>query len=166
MQISKAEYQKAYRTAHREQHLAYLKEYRAKNRHITREASRRWESENKEKYLEIRRAYYRNRLATDVNFRLRHNLRARMRAAVRGLGVKSSISLIGCSMQDLRSYLESKFQIGMSWNNHGEWHIDHVKPLSAFDLTDATQLKAACHYTNLQPLWASDNLKKGASYGR
>ena len=52
----------------------------------------------------------------------------------------------------------------MSWNNHGfgndKWHIDHIDPLDSFDLTDPMQLKEACHYTNLQPLWQPDNLHK------
>jgi hypothetical protein len=62
----------------------------------------------------------------------------------------------------LRARLEVKFQQGMSWDNYGQWHIDHIKPLAKFDLTDRTQFLAACHYTNLQPLWAEDNLSKGA----
>ncbi|MEM4726181.1 MAG: hypothetical protein QXG63_04505 [Nitrososphaerales archaeon] len=59
-------------------------------------------------------------------------------------------------------YLESKFLPGMTWDNHGRngWHIDHVRPLSSFDLTDPEQLKQACHYTNLCPMWANDNIRK------
>ena len=65
---------------------------------------------------------------------------------------------------ELRDYLESKFQPGMTWDNWttNGWHIDHIKPLASFDLTDREQFLRACHYTNLQPLWAIDNLKKGS----
>jgi len=65
-------------------------------------------------------------------------------------------------MPYLIAHLESKFQEGMSWENYGKngWHLDHIIPLSAFDLTDPEQLKIACHYTNIQPLWARDNLVK------
>ncbi len=68
--------------------------------------------------------------------------------------------MIGCSWIDFKIYLESKFTEGMSWDNYGKWHIDHIVPLSSFDLSDPVQLEKACHYTNLQPLWAKDNLKK------
>jgi hypothetical protein len=73
----------------------------------------------------------------------------------------SAVASLGCSVAKFKVYLESKFLPGMSWENHGEWHIDHVKPLDSFDLTDPSQLLAACHYRNLQPLWAIDNIKKG-----
>jgi hypothetical protein len=69
---------------------------------------------------------------------------------------------LGCSIPDFRKYLESRFQPGMDWSNWDRkgWHIDHVRPLASFDLTDPEQLKKACHFTNLQPLWAVDNLRK------
>lgn len=75
----------------------------------------------------------------------------------------SAVRDLGYSIQDFKKYIESKFQSGMTWDNHGfyGWHIDHIKPLSNFDLTNREQFLIACHYTNLQPLWACDNLRKG-----
>ncbi len=67
---------------------------------------------------------------------------------------------IGCTLAEFRSYIASLFQTGMSWSNHGEWHLDHVVPLCKFDLTDADEAREAMHYTNFQPLWAEDNFKK------
>jgi hypothetical protein len=62
-------------------------------------------------------------------------------------------------------WLEEKFVAGMTWENYGAaWHVDHVKPLAKFDLTQPEQLLQACHYTNLQPLSVSDNLHKGARF--
>jgi len=64
-------------------------------------------------------------------------------------------------LSELASYLESKFLPGMSWENRNLWHLDHIRPLKTFDLSEPAQLAAACHFTNLQPLWAADNLRKG-----
>lgn len=69
---------------------------------------------------------------------------------------------LGCSIEQLRKYLAARFQPGMTWNNYGKWHIDHIVPLSSVDLRDREQLLKACHYSNLQPLWAGDNSRKGA----
>lgn len=68
---------------------------------------------------------------------------------------------LGCSIEQLKEYLAARFQPGMSWSNHGEWHIDHIVPLSSVDLEDQEQLLKVCHYSNLQPLWAGDNSRKG-----
>ena len=73
----------------------------------------------------------------------------------------TTIKLLGCNINELRFYLEGKFIDGMSWDNYGEWHIDHIRPCASFDLTDPEQQKKCFHYTNLQPLWAEDNLSKG-----
>ena len=74
-----------------------------------------------------------------------------------------TIEYIGCSMLHARKHIEKQFKRGMHWNNHGTvWHIDHIIPLSKFDLTDPMQRKRANHFTNLQPLYVHENIKKGA----
>lgn len=70
--------------------------------------------------------------------------------------------LVGCSFLFLKKHLEAQFREGMSWDKPNSFHIDHIKPLSSFDLTDPEQLKAACHWSNLQPLYPEENLRKGA----
>lgn len=99
-----------------------------------------------------------------TEYKLANNLRTRINASIRnGSKAGSAVKSLGCSINELKVYLESKFLDGMSWDNWSRtgWHIDHIIPLSSFDLTDIDQLKAACHFTNLQPLWAKDNLIKG-----
>jgi hypothetical protein len=68
--------------------------------------------------------------------------------------------LIGCSMDELKIHLSSMFKEGMSWDNYGKWHIDHIKPCASFNLSDPAQQKECFHYSNLQPLWAIENIKK------
>ena len=83
-------------------------------------------------------------------------------------GKKTNIETVkdlGCSIEELKTHLESQFQPRMTWDNYGKWHIDHIKPLSNFNLENKEEFKEACNYKNLQPLWAKDNLIKGAKYG-
>jgi hypothetical protein len=118
---------------------------------------------NKDKIRVQKNNYYNNKRKTDIQFKLSRNLRSRLNSAVNGnYKSGSAIKDLGCTIEQLKQYLESKFQSGMSWDNWtlDGWHIDHIKPLASFDLTDRKQLLEACHYTNLQPLWATDNLIK------
>ena len=72
------------------------------------------------------------------------------------------MKLLGCSSEFLRQHLERQFKPGMSWENHGQWHLDHIKPCASFDLSKPEQQRICFNYKNLQPLWAIDNMKKGA----
>jgi hypothetical protein len=101
----------------------------------------------------------------NLEYKLACNLRARICRVIRSKEIKkdgSAIKDLGCSLREFHFYLEGKFKEGMSWENYGKfgWHIDHIVPLAFFDLTDREQLKQACHYTNLQPLWAKENYQK------
>jgi hypothetical protein len=101
----------------------------------------------------------------DANFKIAAMIRSRLHDALKN-NYKNGFAVdnIGCTIEFLKQYLESKFQPGMSWVNQGQWHIDHIIPLSKYDLNNNLELKKACHYTNLQPLWARDNLKKNDKY--
>ena len=112
-----------------------------------------------------------DRLNNDPLFRMRKNLRRRLTAAIKNCQKKgSAITDLGCSVQYLRVHLESLFSEGMNWSNYGfgpgKWNIDHIKPLTRFDLSDPDEIKIACNYKNLQPLWMLDNKTKGNKYGR
>jgi hypothetical protein len=111
-------------------------------------------------------ARYRERCRTEVAFRIRHALRARLRLALKHKGIReprSTLQLVGCTPNELRLCLERKFLPGMTWANHGKWHIDHIIPCAHFDLTDPEARKRCFHFSNLQPLWASENVRKGRS---
>lgn len=121
-----------------------------------------WYSNNKQHAKNINKEYSNKRRNSDPQFRLRVNLRNRLRGALKGtIKYSTTMELVGCSREELRIHLESKFQENMTWENYGTWHVDHIIPFAFFDLSDPEQLKKACHYTNLQPLWAKDNLSKG-----
>lgn len=122
-----------------------------------REYNRRYYQEHKHDLISRASMYIINNPKT----RLSNNIRRRLRLAIkRNWRTGSAVRDLGCSIDQLMAYLELKFRPGMSWDNYGKWHIDHVRPLSGFDLTDRIQLLQACHYTNLQPLWAEENARK------
>ena len=105
---------------------------------------------------------YRDKKQEDTNFQIKNATSARIRKAVqRGSKAAKTCSLLGCTIPELKLYLQSKFTNNMNWKNYGQWHIDHIKPCASFDLTVVTEQYKCFHYTNLQPLWAIDNLKKG-----
>lgn len=127
------------------------------------EYMRRWRKANPDKVNRSRRKGYRRRIAEDLPYRLSKMLRSRLHKLVSG-GSKgaSAVRDLGCTLPELVQHLQSKFTAGMTWENYGTkgWHIDHIRPLSSFDLTDPEQARAACHYTNLQPLWWHENVRK------
>ena len=133
---------------HKESHLEMKKKYK--------EANKGWYTEYHRKYSQERRL--------DPKARILDSLRARTYAAIKGKNKSAStMKLVGCSIEDLRSHLEQQFTERMSWENYGEWHVDHIKPCCKFDLTKEQEQKKCFHYTNLQPLWAKDNLSKGGT---
>jgi len=106
--------------------------------------------------------YKKEKYHSNIEYKIGEICRKRLTKALHGiLKYESTLSLLGCSTEKLRIHLESQFTNGMSWENYGEWHIDHIIPCSKFDLTIEENQKKCFHYTNLQPLWAKDNLSKG-----
>lgn len=132
-----------------------------------RSARSRWISEGGGR--EWMRNYMAQRRKEDLNYNIGNRLRSRIAHAVRGSGVRKALKtceLVGCSLEQLRKWLESKFTEGMNWDKFlsQEIHIDHAKPVDSFDLSDPDQQKVCFHFTNLQPLWARDNLSKRNKY--
>ena len=131
-------------------------DYYEKNKDIIKEKQRMsYYEKNKSKDVKHRRK-------TDPIFRLKTYLGNRLRVYLKGTNfIKNSkiFDIIGCSPIELKSHIESKFVDGMCWENHGEWHIDHIVPLSTGKTLE--EVYKLNHYSNLQPLWKIDNLKKG-----
>ena len=138
-----------------------LKWMRANVIHV-RQRNERWRKANPEKKHKVNRRWRKKALATNLLFRLRTRLRTRLYKAVRGdYRGGSAVRDLGCSIAELKAWLEAKFEPGMTWENYGPvWHIDHKLPLAGFDLTDPEQFRQAVHYTNLQPLFADENRTK------
>ena len=137
-----------------------LKSYYKHKEKINKYA-REYKKKNKDTLKVKNRQYVMKKYHEDINFRLKVLLRGRLwKVITRNSKKSSSLSLLGCTIEDLKSHLEKQFTKGMTWENYGKWHIDHIKPCSSFDLTNLEQQKICFHYTNLQPLWAKDNIKK------
>lgn len=104
--------------------------------------------------------YSKLKYETDPLFKLKHNIRSRLRQALRLASVDKKIStmcLLGCSWSMFKKHIESQFLESMDWCNSDEWDLDHIIPLSAFDLSNDKELRLATHYTNIQPLWSKEN---------
>ena len=139
-----------------------------KARCSTRHYYRNWEAERRKRNERGRQNRTKLSLARRLaikkrpELQIQERLRTRLKRAVKGHGRPSIRNLIGCSWQFLKEHIESQFLYGMSWDNRSKWHIDHKTPCAAFDLSQIDQQLACFHWSNLQPLWATDNLRKGA----
>jgi len=162
-------------------------EWRAANKEAIAQRDRTYRQENWSKLLATKAAYERQRRESDPDymesrretlnrsrarrwsavpqFRISCILRARLKDALGGKQKAATTQeLVGIDWAGLVAHIEKQFLPGMSWENYGyeTWHIDHIKPCASFDLTDPAQQRECFHYSNLQPLWAKDNLSKSA----
>lgn len=154
-----------YKALHKTQKAEYDARYRKINKEsISAKDKSRYES-NKEHIKNTVASWQKNQ-GCGSNFKIAKNIRDRLRKAIKSDEKRLTVDLLGCSIEELKYFLESKFDTGMTWDNYGfyGWHIDHIKPLSSFNLSNPEELSMACHYTNLQPLWAIDNLKKAKKW--
>lgn len=174
-----SEYHKSHKTPEvREELVAYNKEYRKANgakialsRKQRRAANpdamlaseRKWRAKNKN----YSNNYHKARKETDLSYKLACNLRTRLRFALKNARrPESLVKAIGCP--DLAAHIRTTYLPGMTDENYGngpgQWSVDHIRPLSKFDLTDPDQYRQANHYTNLQAMWHLDNVRKGNRY--
>jgi hypothetical protein len=169
---------KIYRERNPEKRKETIKKYFEKNKEKELLRFRNYVINNPEKRKDTIKKYYetnkqlinkkqyqinKKRYNEDILFKLKHNLRERIKDYLNQTKTiySKTFNIVGCTPYELKEYLESKFTDNMSWDNYGfyGWHIDHIIPLSS--AKDEEELKRLCHYTNLQPLWCTDNLSKG-----
>ena len=129
-----------------------------KGKHHSEEAKKLISAANQRRNLQNDLSYVKR---TPDQERVIHSLRSRVSQLITKKNSKT-LELLGCTWTEFYAYIASLFEVGMTWANYGRkgWHLDHKVPLSSFDLSIPEQLKVACHYTNLQPLWWIDNLRK------
>jgi hypothetical protein len=156
--------QKKYAMKNRKKILAYQAKYRAENKEEINRKIREWYYKNTKKVKERIKIYnkvYRNTL----HYKIKDGMRKRIMRALKKDGGKKSkrtMKLVGCTVGQLKQYIEKKFKPGMSWEQRNSFHIDHIIPCASFDLTKLSEQKKCFHYTNLQPLYPIENIKKGA----
>lgn len=156
----------------KEKRIDYYKNYYKNNRIELLQKSKQYYIDNCEKCKSINRKYHKDnkqqfqrKYKTNIQYRLAFTLRTTLLILInkqKAVKQESAINLVGCTLTDLKKHLESLWLPGMNWNNHSSngWHIDHIRPVNTFDLTDLEQQKQCFHYTNLRPLWAKDNLSR------
>lgn len=181
-----AEYNEKHKTIHRKRAMAYYfknkedrdkkcKLWRQKNLEHDRQRSREYYYKHRKKMIRDASSYakrnrgkinsrIRAKLKNDPTYKLKLALQSRTSAAITKYSSSEFEKFLGCSVKIARKHLESLFKSGMTWLNHGEWHIDHIRPVSSFNLNKKKQIYECFNYKNLQPLWAKDNLSKGAKY--
>lgn len=147
------EYNTKWNEENQEYYKKYFEEYYKLNYEKEKERKLKWSRDNKE----YSNNYQKQRKKEDILFRLKTNIRNSVNRYLKYKS-KHTFEIVGCSPQFLKEHLESQFIDGMTWENRSEWHIDHIIPLSSAKTED--ELYMLCHYKNLQPLWAEDNLKK------
>ena len=147
------EYNTKWNKENQEYYKKYFEEYNKLNYEKEKERKLKWSRDNKE----YSNNYQKQRKKEDILFRLKTNIRTSVNRYLKYKS-KHTFDIVGCTPQFLKEHLESQFIDGMTWENRSEWHIDHIIPLSSAKTED--ELYMLCHYKNLQPLWAEDNLKK------
>lgn len=154
----------------------YRKQWYAANREKSLARSRAWHAANKKRRSETRktkrtntnttaRKYDAKRRASDLAYRLKKAIRARLSSAIkRKTKTGSAIRDLGCSVPELMAHIAAQFTPGMAWDNWTVvWQLDHIKPLAMYDMADPMQFAEAVRYTNLQPLRIEDHRRKSAA---
>lgn len=153
----------------KEKRKIFYKEWSKENKEYLKNQHTKWREENKEHVNKYKRDYERNRRREDPKYRLSARTRTAVYTCLKEANVakyRKTFELLGYSIEELMKHLEALFTIGMTWDNYGEWHVDHKIPMSSFqfDSTEDLDFKECWKLENLQPLWGPDNLSKGTKF--
>jgi len=160
-----AKRQKIYRNLNREYLTEKKLEWQRDNKEKRREINRRYLIKNREKINEYNKYYKREKQS--LNARIVSNYRGRIWKAIkRGDKAKRTKELLGCSIEYFKKHIEKRFTKNMSWDNYGDWHIDHIKPCSKYNLKKEKEQLQCFNFKNLQPLWAGENLIKSNKWNK
>tara|TARA_R110000803_G_scaffold21155_1_gene53533 strand:- start:11 stop:700 length:690 start_codon:yes stop_codon:yes gene_type:complete len=157
------EYHKEYYVANKERIKEYCKEYSKKHYEANKERIKEYCKEYKKANKERLNEYLKERRKVDPLYKMKGNLRCRTLSAFKNKGyckTSKTQEMLGVNWEVCKAHIERQFTKGMTWDNSAEWHIDHIIPLASANTEE--ELKKLCHYSNLQPLWAIDNLMKSA----
>ena len=151
----------------KEKNSTYSKAWYQQNKEKKKAQWKEWYQKNKEVVKERRSKRRKEQYNSDPNYKLSCLLRSRIYETLKAVNASKNHrthDLVGCTISEARLYLESLFEEGMTWDNntHSGWHIDHIIPCTYFNLQDPEEQKKCFHYTNLRPLWASENLSKSS----
>lgn len=153
--------QKRYAEKNRKRICERAKEWQRNNPEAFKARRDKWTRDNKERVAEYKKRWVKEKRALDPVYYLTSLVQSQVNKAINsrgGVKPKKTSDYIGCDWDDLITHIERQFTNGMNWENRGEWHLDHIIPLSTADTVDA--VAPLLHFTNLRPLWAKDNLEK------
>lgn len=157
---------KKWKDKNKEKYLKYFSDRYKNNKEKMDFENKQYCISHRKKINSYKRKWHNEKYANDINYKIKVILRARLQCALKGkCKSRSTMKLVGCSINKLISHIQKQFTEGMTWDNHGfgegKWHIDHIRPCSSFDLTNEQEQLQCFNYKNLQPLWHLENLSKG-----
>jgi hypothetical protein len=159
---------KEYASLHKDRWKKQNKEWEEKNKEHSAQKHSEYRNKNRRKINKYIRQYTNNKYHSDIEFKIKCNLRSRFYTILKKSKIKkvvSCIKLLGCSLEEFKEYIKIKFKPEMTWDNHGKiWHIDHIVACSNFNLNKLEEQQKCFHYTNMQPLFATTRIAKSFGY--
>jgi hypothetical protein len=158
--------EKKYRDKNKERLDEYYKQWSKNKKEHRKEYLKQYREKNKEKIKEVKRTYQKEKRHTDPIYKLISNFRTAIYTVLKENKLDkytNYFNMVGYTAEQLKSHLEVQFKEGMTWENYGEWHVDHIKPISSFtfETCEDEEFKICWSLDNLQPMWGIENIKKG-----